>query len=443
MSSPTHTATTVSAPFAVQAPPELDHGAATADLTLTGELDEPWRGFGACFNELGWVALSKLDTAEREQVLDRLFDPTGEARFNFCRLPIGANDYSLGWYSLADTPNDFEMRHFSIKRDRHCLIPYIQAALRRFPELTLFASPWSPPVWMKRPAIYNGGRFIQEQCYWEAYARYFLRFVEEYAAEGIRIAQVHVQNEPVSRQPFPSCVMSGEEFRIFIGKYLGPLFEKNGCETEIWLGTLNGPETDERKFRSGFNEYANAVLLDPDAGKYTKGVSYQWAGKYALHRTRLAFPNVPLIQSENECGEGANSWEHAWYVADLLHHYLSHGVIGYVYWNSVLEPKGESTWGWRQNSLFTVDPQRGAISANPEYHIMRHYSAFVKRGDRRETCASPWAGNAVAFRREEDHSAAVIVRNPFAGGRSIRIADGSRRWRVQLSPESLNTVILS
>jgi len=443
MTSLTHTATTAAAPFSLQKPPEVDTGNATADLRLTGDLDEPWRGFGACFNELGWLALSKLNASLRKQTLDRLFDPAGEARFEFCRLPIGANDYSSDWYSLDETPGDFELHHFSIERDKICLIPYIKEALKRRPDLTLFASPWSPPTWMKRPAIYNGGSFIQEPRYWDAYARYFLRFIEAYAAQGIRIAQIHVQNEPISRQPFPSCVITGEEFRIFIGQYLGPLLVKHGCETEVWLGTLNGPPSDERKFTTGFNEYANVVLQDPDARKYTKGVSYQWDGRNAVHRTRLAFPDVPLIQSENECGDGANTWEYAWYVADLFHHYLSQGVSGYVYWNSVLEPNGESTWGWRQNSLFTVDPQNGTITPNAEYHIMRHYSAFVRRGDRRETCASAWAGNAIAFRRESDGSAAVIVRNPFADARTIRIAEASRRWRVTLPAKSLNTITLS
>jgi len=440
-SNPTHTATTTHAAFALQSPPEA-HDGGVADLLLTGDMDGPWSGFGGCFNELGWLALSKVDPALREQTLDRLFLPEGECRFEFCRLPIGANDYSIDWYSLAETPDDFALRDFSIERDKGCLIPYIKAAQRRRPDMLLFASPWSPPAWMKRPAIYNGGCFIRERDYLDAYARYFLRFIEAYAAEGIRVGQVHVQNEPMSEQRFPSCVMTGEEFRVFIGQYLGPVLEKAGCETEIWLGTLNGPETDHRKWHTGFNDYANMVLLDPDARRYTRGVSYQWAGKYALHRTRLAFPEVPMIQSENECGDGSNSWQHAWYVADLLHHYLSHGVAGYVYWNMVLEPNGASTWGWQQNSLLTVHPDNKTVTVNPEYHIMRHYSAFVKRGDRRETCARPWAGNAIAFRRTEDEAAVVVIRNPFADARTILIEERGRTWRVRLPGESLNTITL-
>ncbi len=412
------------------------------DLEVGEETGLPWLGFGGCFNELGWRALSRLSAKERALTLDKLFAPGVGLQFEFCRLPIGANDYAEDWYSHAETPGDFELKHFSIERDRRALIPYVNEARRRQPGLELFASPWSPPTWMKNPPVFNSGKLRDDKRHLDAYARYLLKFVQAYAEEGIPIGQLHVQNEPVSSQKFPSCVITGEEFKRFIGNHLGPVFAKAGCGTEIWLGTINGPETDDRKYWSGFNDYAFTVMEDPKAVRHVKGVSYQWAGKHAVWRTRLAYPDLPMIQSENECGEGANSWNYAWYIADLVHHYLAQGVDGYVYWNMALEPGGESTWGWKQNSLFTVDPETGSLTTNPEYHVMRHYAGFVRRGDRRLRCARPWAANTVAFCSATTGERVVVIRNPFATERVLRIAAGSELWAVTLPGDSLATVRL-
>lgn len=119
-----------------------------------------------------------------------LFSPDGDSRFSICRLPIGASDYALEWYSHNEAENDVEMDHFSIERDRQYLIPYIKEALKRNPDLQLFASPWSPPTWMKFPKAYNYGTLRWEPAILKAYALYFVKFVQAYAEEGITIHQV-------------------------------------------------------------------------------------------------------------------------------------------------------------------------------------------------------------------------------------------------------------
>ena len=202
-------------------------------------------GFGGCFNELGYEALSHLDSEDQEALLKELFLPSDEgANLNFCRLPMGANDYSKSWYSLNETPGDYGMKKFSIERDKNCLIPYIKRAMEYCPDLKLFASPWSPPTWMKNPPVYNWGKLIPTEENLQAYALYFALFVENYEREGIHIDQVHVQNEPVANQKFPSCMWTGAELRDFIKGYLGPTFEQRGLDTEIWLGTINAPGCD-------------------------------------------------------------------------------------------------------------------------------------------------------------------------------------------------------
>ncbi|WP_342416551.1 glycoside hydrolase family 30 protein [Paenibacillus sp. FSL R10-2782] len=415
-----------------------------ANLTITGETHQLVEGFGGCFNELSYVALNHLKSDERAQVLHSLFHPEGEHKFTICRLPIGASDYALEWYSHNETDGDVEMKHFSIERDQQYLIPFIREALQLNPDLKLFASPWSPPTWMKSPKAYNYGTLRWEKDILKAYALYFVKFVQAYREAGITIHQVHVQNEVIADQKFPSCVWTGEQLREFIRDYLGPAFEEHGLDTEIWLGTINAPDPWEelmKKTSTGFDEYAHTVLSDPEAYKYIKGVGYQWAGKNAIQRTVASYPELRYMQTENECGNGENSWDYAKYVYNLYQHYFTNGVNAYIYWNMVLEPKGKSTWGWEQNSMITVDPADRKRTLNPEYYVMKHFSHFVLPGARRIGLHGSWTGNVVAF-RNADGQTVVVIANPFYESRVLNLSAGEGTHHFELEPESFNTIVI-
>lgn len=418
--------------------------AGEANLTITPEKFQSVEGFGGCFNELGFVALGYLTEEERSKVLHSLFHPDGEHKFSICRLPIGASDYALEWYSLNETDGDLSMEHFSIDRDRRYLIPYIKEALKLNPDLKLFASPWSPPTWMKSPRTYNYGTLRFEKGILEAYALYFVKFVEAYRQEGITIHQVHVQNEVAADQKFPSCVWTGEQLREFIRDYLGPAFEKQGLDTEIWLGTINAPDPWQeliKKTTSDYDVFANTVLSDPEAYKYVKGVGYQWAGKYAIQRTSQSYPELRYMQTENECGDGNNTWDYAKYVFNLYQHYFNNGVNGYIYWNMVLEPKGRSTWGWEQNAMITIDSGANRAIFNPEYYVMKHFAHFVSPGSTRIGLKGPWTGNALAFEKP-DGEKVVVIANPFADSRVLRLSTGASIQVFELEPGSFHTIVI-
>ena len=410
---------------------ETNHAA--ANLRLSGLRHQTWQGWGGCFNEIGWQVLQNLPVAKRQSILAALFDPRSGCRFNFCRLPIGASDYAQEWHSCNETPGDYAMKHFSIARDKRQLIPYIKAALQYQPAMKLFASPWSPPTWMKFPAAYNYGTLVWEKKNLQAYALYLRKFVEAYAQEGITINQVHVQNEPVADQKFPSCLWTGAQLRDFIRDYMGPEFKKSGCKAEIWLGTINS---------ENYNEFANTVLSDPKARQIVGGVAYQWAGKWALHRTLKAYPDKPLIQSENECGDGRNTWDYAHYICELFQHYLIHDVRAYVYWNMVLPPEGKSTWGWRQNSMGVVDPASGRITYTPEFYVMKHHSHFISPGAVRLGLTGQWAGNAVCFANPDD-SLALVIANPFQEARAMTFHGANGSITANLPARSFNTFTMA
>jgi glucosylceramidase len=414
-----------------------------------GQRYQKMNGFGGCFNEQGYAALGCLAQAEQDRLLRELFAPGEEGcNLTLCRMPIGANDYSFDWYSLNETPGDYGMKHFSLERDRRALIPYIRRALSYQPGLKLFASPWSPPAWMKNPPVYNWGKLIKTEENLKAYALYFRRFLEEYEREGIRVHQVHVQNEPVANQKFPSCMWTGEELGDFIKGYLGPELRSNGLDTEIWLGTINAPGCDYKRLifdkwaTEDYDYYANTVLMDGEARKYIAGVSYQWGGKIAIQRTYESWGDeIRLMQSENECGFGDNTWEYARYVWTMLKHYISNGAESYQYWNLVLKPEGVSTWGDPQNAMITVKPDTKEYVLNPDFYVMKHFSNIVKDGAVRLGLTGTFAADTVGF-QNPDGSYAFVLFNPFTRVLPVELKVEGETRLFSLPPQSINSIVI-
>lgn len=433
MKGPLHYSTTPGNCFVRETAPVSTKTPARPGLTQSTAAPEgpDWHGFGGCFNELGWQALQGLSVGDREAVMASLFGPDG-LRLDIGRIPIGASDFALDWYSCDEVRDDFALQHFSIERDRQRLIPYIRAALEKQPNLEFFASPWSPPTWMKNPPVYNYGRFRMESPYLDAYARYFARFVQAYALEGIPIKHLHPQNEPCADQKFPSCQWEGADLARFIGDHLGPVLEAECPGTGLWLGTVNG---------SDYGRYFLPVLDYSPARDHLRGIGLQWAGKHIAGRLQSAVPELALWQTENECGDGTNSWKHAHHVFDLIVHYAEAGCSAYVYWNMVLRPGGESTWGWSQNALVTADPGSGTWQRNPEYHVLRHFSNFVRPGYRRLPLTGPWAPCSLAF-QGPDGNTVLVTHNPTASPRRLDAVLGQNRpLSAELPPLSFHSFI--
>lgn len=418
----------------------------SVDLQLTGQGLQYLRGFGGCFNELGYLPLQSLDESDQQNIYKDLFSPEG-LNFRFNRTPIGANDFAESWYSYDESDGDYELNDFSIERDQKTLIPYIKNAKRYQPDLELFASPWTPPTWMKFPKVYNFGRIVMTPENLQAYANYFVKYVQAYKEQGIDIQRVCPQNEVFADQKFPSCLWSSEDLRVFIRDYLGPTFEKAGLDTDIFLGTLNGPE-DMSFDASGikidnYNRYVDNILFDDDARQYIKGVGYQWAGQHAIERTHNSWPEMELIQTESECGYGENSWSYAEYIFHLVNHYFTAGATAYTYWNIILGDS-ISTWGWHQNSLFSINSKTKKVTRNPEYYVMRHYAHYVKPGAQVLETTGHFNSMGKAF-RNPDGQLVIVVQNALERELPFTFADpddASKSVHATLAPNSFNTFVI-
>lgn len=402
-------------------------------ITLTfGEEQQTIRGFGCCFSELGAKALNKLSPEDKKSVLDELFDDQGGA-FNYCRTPIGASDFALDFYSYNDTEGDYEMKNFSINRDRKLLLPLIKEGVSRRTDMQMFASPWCPPTWLKTHNTYSFGVFNRTEQNLKAYALYFKKYVQAYHNEGIPLIHIHPQNEPCSTQKFPSCEWRGEWLADFVGKYLGPALE--GENVDIFFGTVNGPESDSRYNWTRYCDFLGYAMQDTAARKYIKGVGYQWAGRNALSQTQEDYPNLEIIQTESQCGDGQNSWEQAMFIYELARIYFRFGTTAYVYWNIALEDDAFSTWGWKQNSLVTV--KDGKAIFNPEYYLMKHFSHFVKRGAKYVKMNGEFSSCCISF-INPDGSKVILVSNPYKTEKVITIEGSS----YSLPPNSISTITI-
>ena len=413
-------------------------------------------GLGACFNELGWTSLSALAPADRAGIMRELFAPGVGACFTACRMPVGANDFSRDWYSYDEVDGDFALEHFNIENDLETLVPFIKSALAHQPALKIWASPWSPPTWMKvnrhyamampapaRPGsdgVQNGLRpdqvgkegtdmFVQEERYFRAYASYFGRFIDEYQKQGITIGMVMPQNEFNSAQVFPSCCWTGEGLARFL-RYLGPEMEKRGVA--VFFGTTERPN----------EKLVEASLHDPVAGPFIKGVGFQWAGKGAIAAIHRRYPDLTLYQTEQECGDGKNDWRYARYAWSLMKHYFRNGAGGYFYWNISLKKGGISRWGWAQNSLLTVDTDAKTFAYTHEYYLMKHLSHYVRPGARYVETTS-WTGyeNQLAF-VNPDGSIIVIVQNDMSEPMTVGLRVGNVTVTPTLPADSFSTIVV-
>ena len=336
------------------------------------------------------------------------------------------------FYSYNDTAGDYQMENFSIERDKRLLLPLVLESVRRQKDMQTFASPWCPPLWLKTKPAYNDGVFEKTPKNYQAYALYFKKYVQAYRKQGVPLVHICPQNEPCSNQIFPSCVWTGSELTEFIGKYLGPTLKEEGVD--IIFGTINGPETDGRYLWTKYDDYLGFAMKDQDARKYIKGVGYQWAGKYALAQTQDDYPDLEIIQTESECGDGQNSFEQALYIFSLMRQYFRFGASSYVYWNLALKKGEPSTWGWYQNSLITVG--NGEYEFTPEFYVMKHFSHFIKRGAKAIAVKGELSSCCCAF-KNPDGERVLVVYNPYGFEQVIAVEEKS----YILPPRSINTIV--
>jgi glucosylceramidase len=397
-------------------------------------------GFGGAFTEAAATTWLKLDEQQRAQVLGDYFHPTLGHGYTFCRVHIGSCDFSLGNYSHVEKFHNEELQNFSIERDRQALIPFIKAALSVAVEpIKLLASPWSPPAWMKTNGEMNGGGKLKPE-FAATWARCFVLFIEAYAAEGIAIWGVTVQNEPQATQRWDSCVYSAQEERDFIRDYLGPALEKAG------LGNVRIVAWDHN--RDEMVERASVIFSDAQAAKYVWGTGFHWYVENHFDHVQQvhdAWPDKFLLFTEG-CQEGGphlGNYSLGERYGHSIINDLNHWTVGWIDWNLLLdETGGPNHVGNLCSAPLIALTAENRVLKQSSFDYLGHFSRFIRNGAVRILCAANREVLECCAFINSDASVVLVVMNRSEDLHSFQIHLHERVWIAEIPARAIVTIVI-
>ena len=364
-------------------------------------------GFGNCLTGGSATLLHRMDAASRTAILKELFATDGNnIGISYLRVSIGASDLSDGVFSYNDLPageTDPEMNRFSLDAERVDLIPVLKEILAINPSIKIMGSPWSAPTWMKTNNNTKGGSLKPE--YFDAYARYFVKYIQGMKAEGIHIDAITIQNEPLHPGNNPSMYMTAEDEAAFIKRSLGPAFTAANIATKIIVYDHNADRPD----------YPLAILNDPEAAKYVDGSAFHLYGGTieALTPVHNAFPNKNLYFTEQWVGAPGNLAEDlAWHVRTLVIGGTRNWCRTILEWNLAADPKNDPhTIGGCDQCLGTITINGNTVTRNPAYYILAHAAKFVRPGSVRIGSEASTELPNVAFKTPDGKTVLIVQNN--------------------------------
>ncbi|XP_015795452.1 glucosylceramidase [Tetranychus urticae] len=353
-------------------------------------------GFGGAITDATGLNLLNLPVNLSDSIMSNYFSKNG-LDYSVTRVPIGGTDFSTRIYTYADDqPDDFELEHFALEpEDKLLKIPLIKQALKlKEGNLKLLGSAWSPPGWMKTNNNITGSGFLKGSPggpYYKAWAKYYVKFLEAYAKEGIDFWGITTQNEPtqaiVHQEFFYNCLgLTPQQLRDFVKLDLGPVLRDAGYGTDKLQVLLHD---DIRDFLPSYTE---AVLNDTEAASYVTGIGYHWYKNGLedfyenLNLVHSNFPNHFLFSTEACEGFARFSTERAqlgnWtraetYAVDIIED-LNRFTTGWLDWNLALNTQGGPSWAenWT-DGLILVDASKATYYRNPMFYSLGHFSKFI------------------------------------------------------------------
>ncbi len=389
-------------------------------------------GFGAAFTDASCYMFNQLSADSREQLFHELFHPS-ELGLNVCRTCIGASDYSTEVYSFDEGAPDPNLKRFSIDHDRAYLLPSLRQARQVNPDLFLFATPWSPPGWMKANGSMLGGSMRKK--YYASYAQYFMKFLQAYAAEGVSIQAVTSQNEVDTDQDgrMPACLW-GQEYEIeFVKGHLGPVLRASGIPTKIWLLDHN------------YNLWGRVIceLDDPEVRKYTNAVAWHgYAGDVSMvAKVRDAHPDAEMHWTEGgpdyTSPDYATDWA-KW--GSTFTGALRNWCQSITGWNLALDEQGRPNIGpFPCGGVVTVNSQTKEITRSGQYWAFAHFSRLIRRGAHRFDSQSTLANIDHVACENPDGQKALVLTNT-ATARPVVLQMGTMTAALTLPDDSVTTL---
>ncbi len=377
-------------------------------------------GLGSSFEPSTCSNLWRMSAADRERTIERLVSPTNGIGMNLMRICIGTPDFTGdAWYSYDDVPHgetDPELKRFSIMRDRDYILPVLKLARQKNHQVLFFASPWSPPGWMKSTGTMIGGHLLPE--WYAAYAEYLVKFIRAYEGEGIPIYAITIQNEPGvdrarEKDPkwfYPSCHWTGRQERDFIRDHLGPALARAGMQTKIWCYDHNY-NIQARGDDPGL-AYPRTILGDPLAAKFVGGTAFHGyaggaEGMSVFHRE---FPEATIHFTEGSVYGVKGGGE--------LIEKLRNWACSYNAWVTILDDKGGPNNGpfEADQTIITLNRKLKTPVEHFDFLLYGHFMKYIQRGAVRVDSNCPRSAPNVAFRNPDGSMVLVVVNT---GGREL------------------------
>ncbi len=409
-------------------------------------------GFGGAFTESAAYNYSLLTEKQKKDFMEGYFSRENGIGYNLGRTHINSCDFSLDIYTYVEN-GDNELKTFSIDRDRKYVVPFIKDAMQYCAdELVLFASPWSPPAFMKdNESPVRGGSLKEE--YKEVWARYYAKYIKAMAEEGITISAITVQNEPIARQSWESCYYSPEDEKEFIEKYLSPVLDSEGLSD---IKIIIWDHNKERVYDRSKKIFASEAVKNR-----VWGVGHHWYSGDHFEGMRLVHERFgkALLSTEN-CGKiDENPISLAERYGKELCGDFGNYTAAFCDWNLLLSEKGGPFHNRTEKSTacagivfedksngccapILFDTERKELVFTPIYYYVGHFSKYVSRGAKRiATTKYNEAIHTVAF-KNPDGSIVLVMMNTADKAMPAVVRHNDVCTKVSLEAHSIMTVII-
>lgn len=335
-------------------------------------------GFGMALTGGSAQLIMRMDAPHRKELLRELFGTAGhDIGISYLRVSIGSsdmNDHAFTYDDLSPSETDLTLKEFNLGPDRTSVIPALKEILVINPSIRILGTPWSAPAWMKTNDDLKGGSLKPE--YYDVYARYFVKYIEEMKANGIHINAITPQNEPLNPDNTPSLVMQANEEVQFIKQSLGPAFRKAGIKTKIIVYDHNCDRPD----------YPLTILADPEAAQYVDGAAFHLYGGEITTLTQVhdAHPNKNVYFTEQMVVDrpGDANLEIASPVKDLIVGAPRNWSRNVLLWNLAADPNfgPHTNNGGCPVCEGAITLNGNQVTRNAAYYTIAHASKFVRPG---------------------------------------------------------------
>ncbi|MFZ1528768.1 MAG: glycoside hydrolase family 30 beta sandwich domain-containing protein [Ferruginibacter sp.] len=393
-------------------------------------------GFGYTLTGGSAYHLNRLPEADKSALLAELFGAsTNSIGISYLRISLGASDLDAEVFSYNDMPagqTDINLANFSLSKDTLNLIPVLKKIIAINPNIKLLASPWSPPVWMKDNGSSIGGS-LQSQFY-NVYAKYFVKYIQAMAAQGITIDAITIQNEPFHPGNNPSMYMTALQQADFIKNHLGPAFAAAGLQTKIilWDHNCNHPE------------YPITILNDAAAKQYVNGSAFHlYEGDVsAMSTVHNAHPDRALYFTEQWTGaNGSFDGDLKWHIKNVIVGTMRNWSRIALEWNLASDPNWlPHTPGGCTECKGALTISGSSVTRNVSYYIIAHVSKFVPPGSVRIGSSAVANFSNVAFLTPSGKKVLVVLNEAATPG-SFNIKYNGRWVAASLAPGAVATYV--